>query len=80
VTGGGGGAVTAALGGGATVLLTAALLTAVLRAAGIATSSGVWLAAGLVGVVALAVLVRPWSRLTVPRVALWIEERVPSLR
>jgi len=70
----------AALGGGATVLLTAALLTAVLRAAGIATSSGVWLAAGLVGVVALAVLVRPWSRLTVPRVALWIEERVPSLQ
>ena len=44
-----------------------------------ATSSAVWLVAGLVGAVALALLIKPWSRLTVPRVALWIEERVPAL-
>jgi hypothetical protein len=70
----------AALGGVATLLLTAGFLTAALRWAGIAASSMVWLAAGLIGVVALAILVRPWSYLTVPRVALWIEERVPALQ
>jgi len=40
----------------------------------------VWLVAGLVGAVALALLIRPWSHLTLPRVALWIEERVPALQ
>ena len=70
----------AALGSFGTVLLTAAFLTAALRGSGVATSSAVWLVAGLVGAVALALLVRPWSRLTVPRVALWIEERVPALQ
>ena len=70
----------AALGGIATGLLTAAFLTATLRRAGVGTGSVVWLVAGLVGAAALALLIRPWSRLTVPRVALWIEECVPALR
>ncbi len=70
----------AALGGFATVLFTVAFLTATLRRAGVGTASAVWLVAGLLGAVALALLMRPWSRLTVPRVALWIEERVPALQ
>lgn len=69
----------AALGAVATVLLTAASLTATLRTAGVVTSSVVWLVAGVAGAVALTLLARPWARLTVPRVALWIEERVPTL-
>jgi len=70
----------AVLGGVATVLLTAAVLTAALRRSGVTTSSVVWLVAGLAGATALALLVRAWSRLTVPGVALWIEERVPALQ
>lgn len=70
----------AALVAAATALLTAALLRAAVRTAGAATSAGLWLAAGLAGAIALALLMRPWSRLTVPRVALWIEERVPGLQ
>ena len=69
----------AVLGAVATVLLTAAFLTTTLRAFGVATSS-VWLVADVAGAVALAILARPWARLTVPRVALWIEERVPALQ
>jgi hypothetical protein len=70
----------AALGAFATVLLTAAFLTAVLRRAGVGTSPAVWLVAGSLGALTLALLTRPWFRLTVPRVALWIEERVPALQ
>ena len=70
----------AALGAAAATLLAAALLTAVTRAAGLATSAAVWLVASLAGAIALALLMRPWRRLTVPRVALWIEERVPVLQ
>ena len=70
----------AALGSVATALLTAAFLTAALRASGVAAASVVWLLAGVAGAVALALLARPWARLTVPRVALWIEERVPALQ
>jgi len=70
----------AALGGVATILLTAALLTATLPRTGVGPASVVWLVASLVGAVALVILSRPWSRLTVPRVALWIEERVPALQ
>ena len=70
----------AALGGFATVLFTVALLTVAIRRSGVGTATAVWAVAGLMGAVALALLIRPWSRLTVPRVALWIEERVPALR
>jgi len=70
----------AALGAAATTLVTAALLTAAIRRGGVATPATTWLVAGLAGALALAVFMRPWSRLTVPRVALWIEERVPALQ
>ncbi len=69
----------ATLGAAGTILLTAALLTAATRGTGGATTSVVWLVAGSVGALVLALLVKPWSRLTVPRVALWIEERAPAL-
>src|SRR5262245_37449394 len=70
----------AALGAAAATLLTAALLTAVTRATGLATSTAGWLVGSLAGAIALALLMRPWRRLTVPRVSLWIEERVPGLQ
>lgn len=38
-----------------------------------------WTAAVVVAAATLAVLLRAWRRLTVPQVALWIEERVPRL-
>jgi hypothetical protein len=39
-----------------------------------------WVGSALIGVAVLVILVGPWRRLTVPRVALWIEERVPRLQ
>jgi hypothetical protein len=48
------------------------------RASGSITA--VWSIAALVFIAVLLWLVAPWRRLTVPRVALWIEERVPGLQ
>ena len=39
-----------------------------------------WVAAGVVGLVVLALVLTSWRALTVPRVALWIEERAPALQ
>jgi hypothetical protein len=70
----------AVLGGAAAVLVTAAAATILARrGAPITTASG-WIAASAVGMATLLVLMRPWTRLTVPRVAIWIEERVPALQ
>ena len=49
------------------------------RAAGSAMAVA-WSIAVVVAVGVLAWLVAPWRHLTVPRVALWIEERVPRLQ
>src|SRR5690349_5959793 len=49
------------------------------RTSGAAGSALPWLAAIVVGGAVAAVAMRGWVRLTVPRVALWVEERVPSL-
>jgi hypothetical protein len=70
----------AALGGVGAAFLAAAIGLALSRRAGANGSLGVWVVAAIVGAVAGAVLAHPAARLTVPRVALWIEERVPRLR
>lgn len=70
----------AALGAAATVLAVAAIATVLGRRAGVGTPVTTWLTAVVAGGVSLAALLRPWSRLTVPRVAIWIEERVPALQ
>ena len=70
----------AALGAVAVALAGAAVALAVARRVGVATPVSAWLIAIVAGTVTLAVLLRPWSRLTVPRVAIWIEERVPALQ
>ena len=55
--------------------------TAAFVAVAIATvlGRGPWIAAGVVAALVLGTLIAQWRRLTVPRVALWIEERVPRL-
>src|SRR5688500_6790067 len=50
------------------------------RRAGLSTTTVAWSIAGLVAAGVLLWLLSPWRRLTVPRVALWIEERVPRLQ
>lgn len=70
----------ATLGAVASTLATAALSTIITRRTGVVSSAPVWIAAGVAGVATLALLLRPWRRLTVERVALWIEERVPTLQ
>ena len=63
-----------------TALAVGAAVTAFARRGGSPTPGGAWLVAGIIGAVVLAALVMPWKRLTVTRVALWIEERVPRLQ
>jgi len=58
----------------------AALAHVAARRAGAAAPTLTWLAAMVVGAAVAAVVMRRRLRLTVPRVALWIEERVPRLR
>jgi len=70
----------AALGAAATILFIAAVAVVLGRRVGAGTPVTAWLAAIAAGAVTLAVLLRPWSRLTVPRVAIWIEERIPALQ
>ena len=50
------------------------------RRAGLSTTTAAWGVAWLVAIGVLVWLLSPWRRLTVPRVALWIEERVPRLQ
>ena len=72
-------AVRAALWGVCTAFIVGAIGIVMTRRAGASTTAAVW---ALAAVAALAVLVQlsaAWRRLTVPRVALWIEERVPRL-
>jgi hypothetical protein len=49
------------------------------RRAGASTTAAVWTIAGVAALAVLVPLTAAWRRLTVPRVALWIEERVPRL-
>ena len=67
------GAVGAALG-------VAAVATVVAQRSAVEEPRWVWAIALAVAIVVLIALARPWSRLTVPRVALWIEEHVPRLQ
>ena len=69
----------AALWATATTLTVGALATMASRRTGRVDGVAPWLAAGVIGGIVLVVLLMPWRRLTVPRVALWIEERVPRL-
>ena len=70
----------AALWAAAAGLATLAFVTALSHRRGDSVGGAAWLAVvGVAGVV-LAVLLRPVRRLTVARVALWIEERVPRLQ
>jgi hypothetical protein len=70
--------VSAALWAIAAVSVVGAIATLATRLAGWSSAIGPSLAA-IAGVVVLVVSLLPWRRLTVPRVALWIEERVPRL-
>ena len=67
------GAVGAALG-------VAAVATVVAQRSAVEEPRWAWAIALAVAIVVLIALARPWSRLTVPRVALWIEEHVPRLQ
>ena len=69
----------AALWATATTMTVGALATIASRRAGRLDGVAPWLAAAVIGAIVLGVLLMPWRRLTVPRVALWIEERVPRL-
>ncbi|HUQ83602.1 MAG TPA: hypothetical protein VM076_20790 [Gemmatimonadaceae bacterium] len=73
-------AIRAVLWGLCTALVVAALGLVIARRSGSATSVAAWTMAALAGFAVLAWLISPWRRLTVPRVALWIEERVPRLQ
>ena len=64
----------------AATLLFAAVATIAVHRWGRADSGTYWAGSALIGVVVLVILLGPWRRLTVPRVALWIEERVPRLQ
>ena len=64
----------------AAALLFAAVATIAVRRWGRVDSAASWAGSALIGVVVLVILLGPWRRLTVPRVALWIEERVPRLQ
>ena len=72
-------AVRALLGAAGALLLAAAVATVVTRRSGVASPAVPWVLGTLSGLGALVLLIRPWARLTVPRVALWIEEHVPRL-
>ena len=69
----------AALWATATTLTVGALATIASRRTGRLDGFAPWLIAAVIGGIVLVVLLMPWRRLTVPRVALWIEERVPRL-
>jgi hypothetical protein len=58
----------------------AALLLLVVRRSGATNPALPWIAAMIVGAGVAAVAMRDWFRLTIPGVALWIEERVPRLQ
>ena len=70
----------AILWGAASGLAASGLLVAMANRRGGPVSPAVGLVAGLVAIAVVALLLRPIRRLTVPRVALWIEERVPKLQ
>ena len=72
-------AVRAALWSLAAALVAAALTTIVARRVGVATDLATWTAALIAGATVLVAALAPARGLTVPRVALWIEERVPRL-
>jgi hypothetical protein len=70
----------AVLGGAGAALFAAAVGVILSHRAGANGSVTVWVVATIVGAVAAAVLAYSAGRLTVPHVALWIEERVPRLQ
>ena len=61
-------------------LVVVAVLTVRARLEARPLSSSAWIVAGVVGLGVLGVVLHSWRALTVPRVALWIEERVPQLQ
>ena len=72
-------AVRAALVAVGVALVAAAAMTLVVRRAAVTTPVPPWLFGGVAGALALANVIRQFRRLTVERVALWIEERAPHL-
>jgi hypothetical protein len=70
----------ALLGAAAVALGAGALAIVVTRRSALEMPGWAWVVTLGIAVAVLAALARPWSRLTVPRVALWIEERVPRLQ
>jgi hypothetical protein len=57
-----------------------AVVSAIAHRSGESVGGAGWLAAAVVAGAVLAILLRPVRRLTVGRVALWIEEHVPTLQ
>ena len=72
-------AVRAALWGVCTAFIVGAIGIVMTRRAGASTTAAVWALAAVAALGVLVQLLAAWRRLTVPRVALWIEERVPRL-
>jgi len=72
-------AVRAALWGVCTAFIVGAIGIVMTRRAGASTTAAVWALAAVATLGVLVQLLAAWRRLTVPRVALWIEERVPRL-
>ena len=64
----------------AATLSVAALMTVVGRASGLVGDGATWAVALISGAIALVASVGAWRRLTLQRVALWIEERAPALQ
>ena len=72
-------AVRAALWAVCAAFIVGALGIVLTRRAGAPTTVVVWTLAAVAALAVLVPLTAAWRRLTVPRVALWIEERVPRL-
>ena len=64
----------------AAALGTATVMLLLARFSGLTGDGAMWAAALLVGAVVFGASVGAWRQLTMQRVALWIEERVPSLQ
>jgi len=73
-------AVRALLWSASAALVIGAVATVVSHRRGATVPAAAWAGAGVITVVVLVALIAPWRRLTVPRVALWIEERAPRLQ
>ena len=73
-------AVRALLWAATAALVVVAVATVLGRLAATDATRGPWIVAGVAAALVLGTLIAQWRRLTVPRVALWIEERVPRLQ